>query len=179
MVTPMLDPNHLQRVHVGEIKMKLPIPNFDEITGITDNRIKRKIRVKDVQKALEGFDLKEVYQQLIEQTDNMKPLTLDEFKKLENQWVFVREPRGYLYLMFKEDNKTPNNEASLYYIDMRPIPRFRNGKLEPVRDKDWESLKFQSYADLYASMMDWADIYLIKSNPLNSFMNWKGNPFIK
>ena len=50
-----------------------------------------KIRERDIKEALEGFDLKKVYEQLIEQTDNMTPLTLEEFKKIENQWIFVRQ----------------------------------------------------------------------------------------
>lgn len=178
MATPMLDLNHLQKVHVGEIKMKLPIPVFNDNPSHLV-RTKRKIRERDVKEALKGFDLKKVYEQLIEQTDNMTPLTVDEFKKVENQWVFMREPRGYLYLMFKEDNKTPNTQAHLYFYDMNPLPRLRNGELKPVRDEYWESAKFTIYSDGYESIISWADAYLVGSNKMTSFMNWRGNPLIK
>ena len=92
MAILMLGLNHLRKVHVGGIKMKLPIPSFDvsDIVGPRTNSITRKIMERVVKKALKDIDLKELYEELIEKTDDMTPLTEGEFRQVENQWVFVR-----------------------------------------------------------------------------------------
>jgi hypothetical protein len=190
MATPMLDPNHLRKVHVGEIKMNLPIPSLDEseIVESRTNSIMRKKAQKVVKRALKDIDLKELYEELVEKTDNMTPLTEDEFKQVKNQWVFVRVLQGdYLYLMFKADDKVnfrasnPDTHALLFFVEVRPMPKIIDGKLTPSRNIDWswESFKFLSYEDEYEDIISWSNVYLVKSNNMNLFMNWKRNPFIK
>lgn len=189
MATPMLDPNHLQKVHVGEIKMKLPIPSFSEIEGLKENSIiKRASMQRVLKRALKGINLQELYEKLVEKTDNMTPLTENEFKQVENQWVFIRVNNGnYLYLMFKADNNSmgrtnnPPTHALLFFVEVRPMPRIIDGELEPKRNKDWswDSFKILSYDDEYRDILSWSDVYLVKSYGMSSFMNWKGNPFIK
>lgn len=190
MVTLMLDPNHLQKVHVGEIKMKLPIPNFDGIEekGEMRNSVRLKIMEKVIKNALKDIDLQELYEELIEKTDNMAPLTEGELKQVENQWIFLRVmPKDYLYLMFKPDDDfngrttNPNSHAFLFFVEVRPMPKLKNNTLYPTRNKDWswDSFRILSYEDGYTDIIDWANVYLVKSNNMNSFMNWKGNPFIK
>ena len=188
MVTPMLDLNHLRKVHVGEIKMKLPIPSFSEIEGVKSNSIIRKSMQRVLKNALKDIDLQELYGELVKKTDNMAPLTEGEFKQLENQWVFMRVMQGdYLYLMFKADDKfkgrtnNPTTHALLFFVEVRPMPKFMEGGLYPSRNKDWswDSFQILSYEDEYKDIMSWANIYLVKSYGMPSFMNWKGNPFVK
>lgn len=188
MDTPMLDLNHLQRVHVGGINMKLPIPFFSEMKGLKANSVIRKNMQRVVKMALKDIDLKELYGELIEKTDNMAPLTEDEFKQVENQWVFVRVIQGdYLYLMFKTDNNSkgrtnnPDTHALLFFVEVRPMPKITEGRLYPTRNKDWswDSFTILSYEDEYKDIISWSNVYLVKSYGMPSFMNWKGNPFVK
>jgi hypothetical protein len=190
MATPMLDLNHLRKVHVGEIKMNLPIPSLDEseiVESRTDSIMRKKAQ-KAVKMALKDIDLKELYQELVEKTDNMTPLTEDEFKQVKNQWVFVRVLQGdYVYLMFKADDKfnfrgsNPDTHALLFFVEVRPMPKVRDGKFSPTRNENWswDSFKILSYEDEYKDIISWSNVYLVKSNNMNSFMNWKGNPLIK
>ena len=89
--------------------------------------------------------------------------------------------------MFKADDNfnerftNPETSAFLYFVEVRPMPRFVDGKLSPTRNQDWswDSFKILSYEDKYDSILSWANVYLVKSYGMSSFMNWKGNPLIK
>ena len=97
----MLDLNHLRKVHVGEIKMKLPIPSFSEVEGVKTKSIIRKSMQRVIKRALKDIDLQELYEELVEKTDNMAPLTEGEFEYSRKSMVFMRVGNGnYLYLMF-------------------------------------------------------------------------------
>jgi hypothetical protein len=168
--------------------MKLPIPSFDErYTGYV-NSVIRKMMQRAVKTALKDIDLQELYQELVEKTDNMAPLTEGEFRQVESQWVFMRVLQGdYLYLMFKADDNSegrktnPNDNTLLFFVEVRPMPKWIDGELSPKRNKDWswDSFTILSYEDSYDDILSWANVYLVKSYGMPSFMNWKGNPFIK
>lgn len=171
--------------------MKLPIPTFSEIEGlpyIMANSLIRKSMQRAIKMTLKDIDLQELYEKLVEKTDNMTPLTQGEFKQVENQWVFVRVVKGdYLYLMFKADDNSkgrvnnPNTHALLFFVEVRPMPKLIDGELSPTRNKDWswDSFKILSYEDEYEDIISWSNVYLVKSYGMPLFMNWKGNPFVK
>lgn len=189
MATPMLDPNHLRKVHVGEIKMKLPIPSFSEIEGVKSDSVRSKSMQRVLQNALKDIDLQELYWKLVEKTDNMAPLTEGEFKQIENQWVFIRVKQdNYLYLMFKGkswlDSGIHEYYTKMFFADVRPSAKLKGDmnfdlSLYPSRKKDWESFRVLSYNDKIKDIINWGDVYLVKSYGMPSFMNWKGNPFVK
>lgn len=161
--------------------MKLPIPVFNDKEGHLKS-IRMKIRERDIQEALKGIDLQEVYKKLIKQTDNMTPLTIDELKKIENQWVFVRNiapGEEYLFLMFKGADLTPNHKALLFYFGMSNPAKLIDGKLEPTRVNDWQFSKdnhFKYYEPLYETIVEWSDFYLVRPYGMPSFMNWDESP---
>jgi hypothetical protein len=171
--------------------MKLPIPTFSEIEGlpyIMANSLIRKSMQRAIKMTLKDIDLQELYEKLVEKTDNMTPLTQGEFKQVENQWVFVRVVKGdYLYLMFKADDNSKgrvnnhNTHALLFFVEVRTMPKLIDGELSPTRNKDWswDSFKILSYEDEYEDIRSWSNVYLVKSYGMPLFMNWKGNPFVK
>ena len=89
------------------------------------------------------------------------------------------ESTTYLYLMFKSDNDT-QVDASLFYFKMSYQSRLIDGKLEPTKVNNWKFSDYNQFTHYTAGnneIVAWADVYLVGSNKMTSFMNWDGNPF--